>query len=118
MKTLREAILSETTLKESLFSKNNLESNKDNKYAITKDDMIGDLEGFPVGVVVRMMEEQELQGNPPNVNVFQNQKIAAKLSKGFIWRTTEAKDEFWSKVINRKDFDAFFKRYPEYEKYN
>ena len=43
-----------------LFNKKNLEKSKDNKYGITEDDMIGELNGFPVGVVVRMMEECEL----------------------------------------------------------
>lgn len=40
-----------------LFNKKNLEKNKINKYHITKKDMIGDLKGFPIGVVVRMLEE-------------------------------------------------------------
>ena len=59
------------TLKESLFSKNNLDKNR-NPYGITKEDMIGDLTGFPVGIVVRMMEEQEAQGNEPDVKIFQD----------------------------------------------
>ena len=104
------------TLKESLFNKKNLENGKVNKYGITEDDMIRNIEGFPVGVVVRMMEEQEAQGNKPDVGVFQYDRRLA--SKGFQWDETEGGQTFWSNVISNENFDLFFKKYPEYEKYN
>ena len=113
MKTLKEALL-----KESLFSKNNLENNKDNKYGITQDDIKGRLGGFPIGIVVRMMEEQEKQGNEPDVKVFQKRVSTDVFVGGFSWNKTDAGVDFWWDVINEKDFDLFFKRYPEYEKYN
>ena len=105
------------TLKESLFSKKNLD-NKRNKYGITENDMIDDLEGFPVGVVVRMMEEQEAQGNESDVAVFQEDNEADTLIDGFDWDATEARSDFWCDVIGNKNFNRFFKRYPEYKKYN
>ena len=107
------------TLKEALFSKKNLD-NKSNKYGITEDDMIGELKGFPVGVVVRMMEEQEAQGNEPNVKVFQEDVIcgADENGGGFDWRKTEGGQSFWHKVIDYKDFYLFFEEYPEYDQYN
>lgn len=105
------------TLKEALFSKKNLD-NKHNKYNITERDMKGNLAGFPVGVVVRMMEEQEKQGNKPNVIVFQKNSIAGRSLLGFNWDRTIEDKNFWKNVIFEKDFDLFFKRYPEYEKYN
>ena len=99
----------------SLFSKKNL-SKKPNKYNITKKDMVGELKGFPVGIVVRMMEEQEAQGNEPDVTIFQKNRMNS--SKGFIWDKTIDGQGFWYKVINFKDFNLFFERYPEYEIYN
>lgn len=96
-----------------LFNKKNLEKSKVNKYGITEDDMIGELNGFPVGVVVRMMEECELQGNKPNIIVLQDSPDSA-----FDWFETEAGWYFWECVIEDCDFDRFFKKYPEYEKYN
>ena len=112
MKTLREAIL-----KESLFSKKNLDKNS-NQYGITKDDMIDDLEGFPVGVVVRMMEEQERQGNKPNVKAFQDDWSLDVNKGGFDWTETEYGWDFWNLVIDYRDFNLFFDEYPEYKKYN
>ena len=54
-------------LKEALISKNKRDwASTDIKYNITKKDMIDDLKGFPVGVVIRMLEEQEKQGNKPD----------------------------------------------------
>ena len=98
----------------SLFSKKNL-SKKHNKYDITEEDMIDDLEGFPVGVVVKMMEEQENQGYKSNVKVFQ--KHIACIEDGFDWAVTIDGWEFWSNVINKKDFSVFFERYHEYMMY-
>lgn len=103
----------------SLFNRKNLENNKtSNKYGITEDDMIGQLKDFPVGVVVRMMEEQEKQGNRPNVKVFQNYRDAGKTRAGFKWSKTEKGESFWDTVIGYRGFGVFFKNYPEYEKYN
>ena len=103
------------TLKEALFNKKNL-SKSNNPYGITKDDMIRNIKGFPVGVVVRMMEEQEAQGNKPDVGVFQYDRRLA--SKGFQWEETEGGQAFWDSVITMKKFKQFFEKYPEYERYN
>ena len=73
MKTLKEALL-----KESLFSKKNLDVV--NKYGISKKDMIGQIKDFPVGVVVRMMEEQEAQRGDANIKQFQISRC-----EGFPW---------------------------------
>ena len=115
MKSLSESLIE--PLNEALFSKNNLENNKVNKYGISKKDMIGELNGFPVGVVVRMMEEQELQGNKPDVKVFQDEITADKSDGGFTWNKTEGDFDLWSEVSDGK-FNIFFEKYPEYKIYN
>ena len=102
------------TLREALFNKKNLDKNP---YGITKDDMIDDLEGFPVGVVVRMMEEQEAQGNEPDVKALQKGKDYLKIRGGFDWDETSAGWDFWYKVISLNNFNLFFKEYPEYKRY-
>ena len=102
-----------------LFSKKNIKSNP---YGIREDDLKGDIEGFPLGVVVRMMEEQESQGNEPDVSVFQRFSYSEAKAGGFDWNKTEAGQNFWKKVVDvflkDCDFDLFFKRYPEYARYN
>lgn len=107
------------TLKEALISKSNRDwISVGNKYGITEKDMIGDLEGFPVGVVVKMLEETELQGNKPNVKIFQSCSASGYGRGGFRWTNTKNGHDFWVKIINHQDFDRFFKKYPDYKKYN
>ena len=102
----------------SLFNKKNLENNKtDNKYGISKDDIRGKIKRFPIGVVIRMLEETELQGNVPRIKVFTSQDIIDLNSGGFDWINTEAGWDFWYDVIRGENFNLFFKRYPEYMKY-
>ena len=97
----------------------NIEFGK-NKFGITKKDLIGELERFPLGVVVRMLEEQELQGNKPDVKVFQYKYYTNKYGGGFDWDITEAGGDFWSDVIGCYiiDTDEFYSKYPEYKKYD
>ncbi len=97
-----------------------LNSNVPNEFGITSKDMIGDLAGFPIGVVVRMMEEQEKHGKTckPDIKVFQQNRCAGSGADGFLWADTEDGHNFWSDVISHKDYDKFFKKYPEYKKYN
>jgi uncharacterized protein YjdB len=106
-------------LKEALISKSNRDwASTDIKYNITKKDMIGDLAGIPVGVVIRMLEEQEKQGNKVNIKVFQRNCCADRINGGFDWTDTNIGHAFWDNVIFNKNFDNFFKEYPEYKKYN
>ena len=98
-----------------LFSRKNIKSNP---YGLTKDDLKEDIEDFPMGVVVRMMEEQELQGNEPDVKVFQRSKIACRCNGGFDFDSSIDGFEFWSQVNNKRNLKLFFKRYPEYARYN
>ena len=41
-------------------------------YKVTEKDLIGDLEGFPIEVVQKMLKKQVEQGNMEDVTVFQN----------------------------------------------
>ena len=108
-------------LKEALISKNKRDwatIPSKNKYGITKKDMIGGLKGFPVGIVVRMLEEQEKQENKPDVKVFQKNLGTGQYCGGFEWDYTEDEWLFWSEVISKRNFKEFYKRYPEYKKYD
>ena len=107
------------TILEYLFSKkSDLDKIRANIFGITEKDMIRALEGFPVGVVMRMMEEQKNQGNKPDVKVFQRAANADSSDGGFHWDDTEDGYEFWEAVINFINFNKFYKKHPEYKKYN
>ncbi len=96
------------------------EINPTNKFKLSNKDLIGDLTQVPLGIVVRMLEEQENQGNKPDVKIFQKNIGAASSTGelGFDWKKTEAGHDFWNDVICNRRYDMFFKKYPEYEKYN
>lgn len=79
---------------------------------ITKADLIGDLVGFPIKVVEKMIERQVEQGNKPDVTVFQLRVISDQIDGGFDWYKTPERGKFWDNVINGK-FDVFFRKYPE-----
>jgi len=96
-----------------------------NPFGLTKDDLVGYIEKFPMGVVVKMLEEQQRQGNRPNVTLFQKYGYSGtdKQSGGFTWARSSYIGEispyvFWKRVMKENDFDLFFEEYPEYKKYN
>lgn len=95
-----------------------------NIFGLTENDLAGEIKAFPMGVVVKMIEEQEEQGNKADVKVFQKNRSASEKRGGFSWaKSTYYKGQyqdkyFWHHVISNMEFDHFFERYPEYRKYN
>ncbi len=83
--------------------------------SITEKDLIGEIEGFPIEVVRKMVEEQIRQGNKADVEVFQKLSNVDKKHGGFEWEDTEDGYEFWNNVIIYKEFDEFFGKYPKPE---
>ncbi len=77
-------------------------------YKVKQGDLIGDIEGFPIEVVQRMVDCQVEQGYQANVNVFQRNN-----TNGFDWDKTKEGEYFWGNVIMIKDFDLFFRKYPK-----
>lgn len=80
------------------------------KPKVTKKDLIGDLENFPIVIVEKMLEYQYKQTGRIDIKVFQDNRAASK--EGFCWEDTIEGYYFWNAVI-KKRFDVFFKRYPE-----
>ena len=71
---------------------------------ITKEDLIGQIAGFPLKIVEAMVANQVRQGNPANVKVFQDKVDASFVEGGFSWNKSAEGQFFWSKVINGKQF--------------
>lgn len=76
----------------------------------------GQLEGFPTEIVEKMLDYQEQQGNERDISVFEKDIFAGKRSKGFIWDETLEGADFWNEVIEQRNFQVFFDRYPKYPK--
>ena len=71
---------------------------------VTKEDLIGQIANFPLKIVEAMVANQVRQGNPANVNVFQEKVDASFVEGGFSWNKSAEGQFFWSKVINGKQF--------------
>jgi hypothetical protein len=83
---------------------------------VTKKDLIGDLENFPIEVVEKMLQNQYKQVNKIDITVFQKYKRSDIQSGGFRWEDTIEGHNFWNDVIYYKKFDVFFERYPKLPK--
>ena len=49
---------------------------------------------------------------------FKKKANSDKSQGGFNWSNTKGGLDFWDDVINIEEFEEFYKRYPEYKKYN
>ncbi|MGL5938090.1 MAG: hypothetical protein ACRCY5_05105, partial [Phocaeicola sp.] len=83
------------------------------KNKVTKDDLKGEIKDFPIEVVQRMCECQVEQGNEFDPIIFANKKVANAFNNGFGWNGTNEGFSFWGGVINGKNFDSFFEKYPK-----
>ena len=72
----------------------------------------GRLKGFPREIVERMLKYQVEQGNKEDISVFENNSGADKKSGGFYWADT-IEGDWWSRIIDHKNFDIFFEKYPK-----
>lgn len=80
---------------------------------ITEADLIGDLDGFPIEVVQKMVEEQVRQGDKADVTVFQEEKRYCNSLGVFRWHNTVDGLAFWHEVTTLRNFDLFFEKYPK-----
>ncbi|MGL5981512.1 MAG: hypothetical protein ACRCZY_11700 [Phocaeicola sp.] len=85
------------------------------KNKVTKEDLKGEIKDFPIEVVQRMCECQVEQGNEFNPYVFVVCERYVSDKGGFHWARTTEDYEFWEEVIDSKNFDLFFEKYPKQE---
>lgn len=79
---------------------------------VTEKDLKGEIEGFPIEVVQKMIERQVEQGNKADVSIFTQFKIANQVNGGFTWSKTPEGADFWIDVIGEQKFKTFFEKYP------
>ena len=92
---------------------------EEHAYIVKQEDLIGEIENFPIEVVQKMVDEQVRQGNKANVTVFQKDKESSIYDGGFYWGDAEDGFNFWKNVIHVSLFGVLFDKYPEgKDKYN
>lgn len=79
-------------------------------YKVTEADCIGELQGFPVEVVQKMLERQTAYCGKMDVSAFQCD--CAEKTRGFDWKASPEGWDFWYDVIREKRWDLFFAIYP------
>lgn len=76
---------------------------------VTQQDLIGDLENFPIEVVEKMLENQYKQNGKKDVSIFQYLNFTDIQGGDFCWEDTIEGYEFWNDVIRRKNLMCFLK---------
>ena len=90
----------------------------ENRFRIRNEDIAGSIEGFPIGVVVKMLECQYEQNGKDDLSVFVSDRNSDRKHGGVDWERTPDGHVFWDGVINGLKFRDFFLKYPEYGRYN
>lgn len=83
--------------------------------SVGEKDLIGELNGFPIDIVRAMLSEQKKQCGKTNVSIFQKDRSASCSEGGFLWRHTRDGQEFWERIISRRDFDVFYRTYENFD---
>ena len=72
---------------------------------VTKKDLIGDLENFPIEVVEKMLQRQYEQVGKIDISVFQKYNRNDIQKGGFHWADTIEGHGFWYGVIKEEKFE-------------
>lgn len=88
------------------------ESNPTEMYIVKEEDLIGDIKGFPIEVVQKMIERQVEQGNKADVKIFQNLHISPVEYGGFEWNKSIEGAPFWNDVIGNKKIPHILQKIP------
>lgn len=68
---------------------------------------------YPPEIIELMLQRQQEQGNPKNIQPFLYLLRIGKTNKGFNWRATIEGYVFWSWVLVNLNFDVFYEKYPK-----
>lgn len=83
-------------------------------YIVQYSDLIGNITGFPIEIVQKMVErstEQEKWVDDVGMRTFQI-NVSSSGFGGIHWGSTPEGHTFWRRVIEGREFDLFFERYP------
>lgn len=80
-------------------------------YIVKQEDLIGDLNGFPIEIAQRLIECQIEQHNIDDITIFQKNVVAPKSTGGFNWCDTTENIDDWCNILVSKKFKVFFDKY-------
>lgn len=82
------------------------------RHIVKQSDLNGDIKHFPIEVVQKMVDYQVAQGNKAAPGVFANAIDCGVTEGGFNWTDTTMGYDWWSSIIDSRDFYSYFKEYP------
>ena len=68
---------------------------------------------YPPEIIELMLQRQQEQGNPKNIQPFLDDIRIGKTNKGFNWDETVEGHHFWGYVLIDLEFDVFYEKYPK-----
>lgn len=70
---------------------------------------------FPKEILMILQQRVEEQGNMFDVSLFDSFPLVDKEGGGFHWSDSPEEHHFWSKILQDKNFDEFYEKYPKPE---
>ena len=80
------------------------------KFFVETSDLHGYLLDMPVQVVTKMLERMYDENNYVDIDLMRHNVTSCAV---FNWEVSLEGDDFWNEVINERNYDVFFERYPD-----
>lgn len=74
------------------------------------------LEAMPKEIVLRMLYNQILQGNRPEINIFIKQVDSCASAGGFDWQESTEGFKIWNDILLNLDYGSYFDIYGKKDK--
>lgn len=81
---------------------------------VTREEITGEIRGFPKIIVLAMLREQYLQGNRIDVEVFTRLRYSDCEDGGFDWDNSRLSNESWERIIGDYNYQEFFNKLEMY----
>ncbi len=79
------------------------------KYIVTREDILGEIAGYPIEIIQAAVDRGVEQGKDANRVI---RKLQYSTSSGFSWAGTPEGNRFWRQIMCEHKFYMFFQRYP------
>lgn len=79
------------------------------KYFVKKEDIIGEIAGYPIEIIQAAVDRGIEQGDEANRVI---RSLQYSTAGGFSWASTPERSRFWRQIMCGHKFHIFFQRYP------
>lgn len=79
------------------------------KYIVKREDIRGEIAGYPIEIIQAAVDRGVEQGGNENSVI---RSLQYSTSGGFSWSETPEGHSFWQRIMVKRKFNLFFQRYP------